>query len=478
MSDCRNDLRPRRPRGFAWAVKPLVPLLVAATGCVAQDAGYADTRRSLQRFHVDARWAAVDGGTHAGEDTRKLLAKPLDADAAVRVAMLNNTDVQSAFEELGVARADLVTALRLPNPVVEGSVHFHNAKPDMDFGVLFALNDLLFLSTRKGAAEAGLEAAKLGVVGSVLDLALDVRVAYYRYVAMRQIVDLRRHVLLAARSSYDSAFELHRAGNTTDLDFANQRALYEDQRLLEAQAEAELVRERARLEALLGLSGSGVAWDTPALLPNADTTAPFPADAEHQALDKSLDLELARRRFTAAAKRANLARAEGLLPEVRAGVMTEKEQDEAWGFGPKFAVELPLLYQGQGEVARARSEMRRQRNAYASVARQIRAAVQEVGARLETSRSSVTFYRDVQLPLREQIVNETQLQFNAMNAGVFQLLQAKRDQVEAGRAYVETLRDFWIARAEAAQLLAGRLVPVRDTPKATAPAAERSAEGH
>ena len=457
--------------------KALFPVVLLSTACVAQDAGYADTRRSLEHFRVDARWRVVDDKGSPEESTRSLLAKPLDVDAAVRVAMLNNADVQSAFEELGVARAALVTALRLPNPVVEGGIAFHKPGPDYEFGALLGLNDLLFLSTRAGAAEAGLDAAKLSVVGSILDLALDVRVAYYRYVAARQIVDLRRHVLLAARSSYESAEELHRVGNTTDLDFHNQRALYEDQRLLEAQAESELTRERARLEALMGLAGSGAKWDTVALLPNADTTSGLPADAEGRALEKSLDLELARRRFTAAAKRANLARAEGLLPEVRAGVTVEKEYDEPnWGVGPKFQVELPLLYQGGGEVARAQSDMRRERNAYMSAAQRIRAAMQEVSSRLETARASVAFYREVQLPLREQIVNETQLNFNAMSAGVFQLLLAKRDQIEAGRAYVETLRDYWIARSEADQLLAGRLVRVRESRGPTSQAVERPAD--
>jgi cobalt-zinc-cadmium efflux system outer membrane protein len=88
------------------------------------------------------------------------------------------------------------------------------------------------------------------------------------------------------------------------------------------------------------------------------------------------------------------------------------------------------------------------------------------------------FYREVQLPLREQIVNETQLNFNAMSTGVFQLLQAKRDQIEAGRAYVETLRDYWIARSEADQLLAGRLVRVRETSAPTTKSAESPAESH
>jgi cobalt-zinc-cadmium efflux system outer membrane protein len=326
---------------------------------------------------------------------------------------------------------------------------------------LIGLNDLLFLPTRSGAARAGLDAAKLSVAGAVLDLALEVRVAYFRYVVARQIVELRRTVLLATNASYETAKALREAGNVTELDLANERALYEDARLLVARAETEAVTERTRLASLLGLSGSGVDWKVAERLPVADTTRVARADFERRVLEKSLDLELARRRFTAAAKRANLARAEGLLPELRAGVSAEKELSEGWGVGPAVQIEIPLFYQGAGEVARARSEMRRQQNAYTFVALQIRAAAQDITARFETARAALTFYRDVQLPLREHIVQQTQLQFNAMNASVFQLIQAKRDQVETARAYIETQREYWIAKTELDQLLAGRLPPAR-----------------
>jgi cobalt-zinc-cadmium efflux system outer membrane protein len=44
-----------------------------------------------------------------------------------------------------------------------------------------------------------------------------------------------------------------------------------------------------------------------------------------------------------------------------------------------------------------------------------------------------------------------------MQIGVFQLLQARRDQIDAGRAYVQTLLEYWQARAALDQLMAGRL---------------------
>ena len=61
------------------------------------------------------------------------------------------------------------------------------------------------------------------------------------------------------------------------------------------------------------------------------------------------------------------------------------------------------------------------------------------------------------LPLHTRIVNEAQLHYNAMQLGPIQLLRAREQQIETGAAYVEALRDYWLARAELTQLLSGRL---------------------
>ncbi len=44
-----------------------------------------------------------------------------------------------------------------------------------------------------------------------------------------------------------------------------------------------------------------------------------------------------------------------------------------------------------------------------------------------------------------------------MNTSVFQLLIARRDPIEASRSYIDALREYWVAQADLAQLLAGRI---------------------
>src|SRR5437867_12762165 len=76
---------------------------------------------------------------------------------------------------------------------------------------------------------------------------------------------------------------------------------------------------------------------------------------------------------------------------------------------------------------------------------------------MESARRRAEHYPKVLLPLRREIIQETQREYNAMLAGVYQLLQAKRDEIEAGRSYVETLTEYWVARAELERAVGGNL---------------------
>lgn len=430
-------------------------LLLGAIACVPQNAGYEDVRNLVSRTGHEVRWRHVDPAGNPRREARALLSQPLTADGAVKLALLNNAELQAAFEELGMARGDLIRALRLPNPSAEGGLLYEEGgAPDVELSLSQDLSELIFLPLRSGAAQAEFAAAQLDVAGRALDLMLAVRRAFYSYLADQQLFELRATVLQALQAAAAAAGEIHRAGNMTDLDLESQRVLYEEARVNLSSAETALATSRERLNALLGVWGKDVGWQAAGRLGDPDeAVAP---SLEGPALERSVELSAIRQRFTAAARRANLARAQGLLPELKAGMAFEREGGE-WGYGPIAEIELPVFYQGQGEVARAEADMRRQQQLYAAMGVRIRAAARAVQARASTARERALYLKHVLLPMRERILNETQLQFNAMNASVFQLLIARRDQVEAGRAYVEALREYWLAAADLEQLRAGRI---------------------
>lgn len=429
--------------------------LALAAACVPRDAGYRDVQSVVARTGHALRWRPADAGGSLDEPARALLAQPLTADAAVQLGLLRNADLQATLEELGMARADLIRALRLPNPSAEGGLRYEDgAAPDVELTLSQDVSELILLPLRNQAAQAEFAAVKLELAGRAMDFILEVRKAYYDYVADQQILELRKTVLDALQASAAAAEAIHRAGNMTDLDLASQQVLHEEARVSYSSARAALATARERLNALLGLAGKDPAWTVVARLPD-------PEPAEEAALEgpviaRSVELATLRQRFAAAARRAELERVRGWLPELKAGVAFEREAGQ-WSSGPIAEVELPLFYQRQGEVARAEAEMRRERQRYTGMDVRVRAALRAVQVRARTARERAVYLKNTLLPLRERILDETQRQFNAMNTSVFQLLIARRDQIEAGRAYVDALREYWLAKADLEQLLAGRV---------------------
>jgi cobalt-zinc-cadmium efflux system outer membrane protein len=430
---------------------------LALAGCVSKTGGYDEVRALVrERAGADVRWRAVE---EAGLDARarQILAAPLTAERAVAVALYANRELQAAFEDLAVANAARRSALAPPNPEVETGVHFLEGRDaQFDIEVMLSLSRLAYLPLRGAAADAKRDAAELEVAGRALDLAREVRRVFYEHQAAAQILELRRSTLAAARAAWEATRQLHEAGNVTDLAAAAERARYEEARLDLARAETELDVTRERLSERMGLWGEGARWTLAGHLADPPDVEIEIGTLERRALERSLDLRLAGARHRAASRASDLATLEGAVPELSAGVEVERET-EGWEVGPEVALKVPIFYQGQGEIAAADAEMRRQGELHAALAVRIRAAARVAAARLRAARERALFYQRVLVPLRETILRETELQYNAMAEPVFRLLEAKRQHIEARRAHVEALREYWLARADAEQLGRGRL---------------------
>jgi cobalt-zinc-cadmium efflux system outer membrane protein len=351
--------------------------------------------------------------------------------------------------------------------VLDAAVAFRlgPGSPDLQLGVVFGLLDALYVPLRRRVAAAELEEAKLRVTGAVLDLVLDVRTAFYAHQANDQLLELRRTVVDALDASAEVSRRLHDAGNVTDLDLARERAALARSKVELRTAEVNARQSRERLNELMGLSGAATAWAADPRLPDVPTQPLALDDVERRAVTRSVDLGEARQRIVVAGERLGYGRAVALIPSLEVGASAEKEADEPWKVGPSIAVPIPLFDQGQARVARGAAELRRAQQAYYALAVRIRATARALLDRMHGAADRAAYYRAIVLPLQERIVDEAQLQYNAMQIGVFALLRDRQQQIETGVAYVHVLRDYWTTRAELLHLLSGGLPARRESVK-------------
>jgi cobalt-zinc-cadmium efflux system outer membrane protein len=387
-----------------------------------------------------------------------LLAEEIDADRAVQLALLENRALQAVYEELGIGRGVVFQASRVKNPLVGAEYRFAEGggTAGVHVSIVEEFLSILFLPMRKRLAELEFEAKKLEVTSAVLALAGEVRSRFYRLQAAEQEREMRESIVRATDASFDLASRLHAAGNFRDLDLANERALHEEARLGLERAVGQAAREREDLNGLLGLWGRRTGWQMARRLPDPPGDPLATAGIESQVIERSLDLERARRELQAEAGRLGLERAQRWVPELEAGVSAEREpKDGTWSVGPSVTLPIPLFDQGQGSVAVALATLRQREQRYAAVAVAVRAEIRGVMTEVLSAQRRARHLREVLLPLRARIVAQTQLQYNAMQVGAFQLLQARRDEIESGAQYVGALRDYWLARSDLDQLRAG-----------------------
>ena len=433
-----------------------------AGGCAKPQATSVEPARALvaDRTGHSIDWDRSDAADRAVSDhVRQMLRQPLSADAAAHVALLNNRHLRATYEDVGVARAELVQAGLLKNPVFDAAIRFGEGGggTGLELTLVQDFLDVFQIPMRKRAAGAALESARLRVAGAAIDLVAQVRAAFYQHQAATQAMEMRQTVLAATEASYDLARRLREAGNINELDLANEQASYEQAKLDVASAEAAVVAGRERLNSLLGLWGQDTTWAAAERLPDLPGEDMALERVEGIAVEKSLELALAREELRSAAQRLGLRRTFGLVPEVEIGATAERELEGGWSVGPAFALPVPLFDQGQAKVAVAGAELRRSRMRYAALAVDVRSAARAARDRLHAARQRAAYIRDVILPLRTRIVEQTQLQFNAMQVSPFQLLTTRQQQVVAGRQYIEALRDYWLARAQLEQIVSGRM---------------------
>lgn len=428
-------------------------LLLAGCASLPPDRGYAETRELIARQRaVPEDWAPNTRSAYTAGDA------PLFKEEAVRAAFFNNASLRQEFARLGFGRAELEDARRIANPRF-GYLRLspeHGGGSQITRSLSLGLTDLLLLPMRSRLAKDELERLQLSVAAAALETASTVEAAWYEAVASAQIATMRELVANAARQSGELAQRFFDAGNINRLQLEQERAAASQAGIDATAARADALRAHHALAKAMGVS-AGSGWSLPTLLPAPHRTDYSADRLVSLALESRLDLAAARKAVDTRERALGLTRRWRWLGDVEIGYERERETDGGLMRGPSLELGLPIFNQGQGDLARAQAELVQARAeldaALLAVSNDAQLGIEAV----EVAREIAERYRAEIVPRREAIVARTQEQVNFMLVGVFELLLAKQEEYDAYQAYLEAVRDYWIARTELRAAVGGRL---------------------
>jgi cobalt-zinc-cadmium efflux system outer membrane protein len=465
-------------------------LVLALAGCAPWTSANDLARvTDLSGIDVPLELAPLQDGDDPQLDTpeaiQAMLADPLDVDTAVRIALLNNRPLRATLRELGIERGHLIEARTPTNPTFEFEV-LPERNSAYELRAEYEISDLILAPLRAKVAKAELDAARYEAAREVVELGFAVREAYVGVQAAQQRLALGQRALDALAAGRDAAQALIDAGNINDLDAAMKIAAYERGRISVAMLEYQQVEARERLHRLLGLHGSDTEWTITATLPAAPETPPDLENGESHAISNSLELAATRSRLEALARKTGLSRTDGWLPDIAVDVHALGGAPEGaltpdmarMRFGGGVSLSVPLIDRNQGRTKAIEAEFDGLMERYIGQAIDVRSAARLARSRVDSAHARARHFSDVLMPAQQRIVDETVLQYDAMQIDVFVLLSSERDRLELGLVEIDTLEDYWVAVAAHDALMAGtRVDPDMHTEMAMPSDSSASSEG-
>ena len=391
---------------------------------------------------------------------KDLLAKPLTVDSAVQISLWNNKSLQAVLESWGIAKADF-NKTRLPqNPTFGASVRIpqrDEPNNNVEFTVEQDFLSLILFPLKSNLAGAQLHKAELEITQEVLDLAFETKWAFYEVQGGLEMLSMRKRVLEQAEVSAELAKRQFEAGNISELDYANEKAFYEDTKLQHIKIEADLAEKKENLNRLMGFGGEIPTWEIKDELQEMQISELSYEELLSLGMSKRLDLLITRKNVEALKHALSLNRL-GVLGHPEVGISTEKDVDGARVTGPTVRTDVPIYNLGQTEVSRSGAELKEAEFKLKALENDVRSEIKQKRDRLFATRALIEECQKAVIPNRIKMTDETQKHYNYMLLGNYNLIRAKQDEILAKKEYIEILKEYWVARSDIEKAVSSKLV--------------------
>ena len=435
-------------------------MLLAGCASVQTDAEWQRTQQfSRETVGIETQWVQTEEDDRRVQAAvQRLLKDGMSSDDAVRIALMNNPRLQAAFEEIGVAKADLVQAGLFTNPNLSGLLQFpfHGKGNYVDADGVFLLSDFWQIPLRKKVAAAQRDATLLRVNAEILATAAEAKKSYHAYASARSMALDMQQLKDELRRWEDHLTYREKFGFAGELDMLHAAATVRDGKVRAARFMRDLKAAKLQLLRTTGLIG---AHSVEFLIDKENINIPVALPAEEvliaHALARRPDLQMSRARVAEADRLLSLERAL-IFKKVEAGASYSHEPKNENRMGPSLSIQLPIFDQNQAQIAKAEY---RKRQAEKELTDRMALVREEIGiacATLDALQSELLLLRDEVLPLRERAALFAEKYFNAMQINMLPLLEARQQLLETKLRLLETQKEYHAALVELERQIGGR----------------------
>jgi len=374
--------------------------------------------------------------------TNLSLADGLTEDEAVAVALWNNAQFQADLAELGFARADLIEAGLLRNPML--SLLFPVGPKQLEATLSLPIDLLWQRPKRVAAAKLDAERIAENLVQHGLDLAREVMVAHADLALADERKNLAEENARVQQEIANIAAARLRAGDISELEESASRleALRVQENTVHRLQEAEVAK--AKFATLLGFGGHDTTFMLVAITETELPSRTLP-ELLNAAFASRPDLRAAELAIEAAGKRLGWERSK--IFNLTAVLDANGAGKEGFEMGPGAQTEIPLFNWNNGKVARAKAQMEQAARQYLAVKQRIALEVKQAHTNYLAAQQALALCKSQWAPVATEAADRAQKAYSAGEVSYLFVLEINRQLLDARLHEAETVAD--LHRAEA-----------------------------
>ena len=348
----------------------------------------------------------------------------------------------------------------MQNPLFTAAIGFPTqggASISSQFSIAQNFIDAFSISLRKKYAQVLLEQTELKIASAIIDHVSKVERAYYKLQAEMSYKDQFEKIIELESAAVALSERQQKAGNVYEIQVTNHKKKLYKTKIAYAKTDARILILREHLNELLGLFGSQTSWKIPQTLPSIPVDEINVNDLENLAISNRLDLKAAKKEVELMATALGL-KEWWTYTEGQIGVLQQRDSEGVTSIGPSLGFAIPLFDCGQANRAKFQAKLKQSYEQMMGLIVQIRAEVRAARETLAASRKLAEYLLKVVSPLQSKTMQLSQKLYNSMTISTYQLLTAKRKEIETKIEYIEALREYWLSRVELGNKVGGKLL--------------------
>src|SRR5579885_1169191 len=289
------------------------------------------------------------------------LAQGISSDDAARIALLNNASLQAKFEDLGIAKADLMKAGVYSNPAFNGLFWLPlqgapNNQSGIEANFYWTISELWQVPLRKKVAQDQLEIITQEIMQTILETYSSAKKAYIDCLFTNAQIDNAQKV------SDQSGIYYNDINYRQEFGFSSEFSI-DTATIMTTQFETELIRSKAEqrnaliaLQTLFALDPNPISIQFTEQLSYTPITLPDITTLEQLALEHRKELIIAHLKVQQAEHKLRLEKGR-IFDQVQGGFTILKNFDGTRGIGPAVNVQIPIFNFNYASIEHAHAQI-------------------------------------------------------------------------------------------------------------------------